>query len=156
MNHDAIIFDIDDTLYNSTRLSITARGNAIEAMIDAGLPVDRETGTELLAGVIQRLGANSNRHFDELLEAVGVPPNARLIAAGIVAYHNTKPVYLRPFEETIPTLLRVPSGGDYQRHGSEAMGEADPPGHPAFFPCSDSVRDGRHGKARPADFHALL
>ena len=56
MNHDAIIFDIDDTLYNSTRLSITARANAIEAMIDAGLPVDQETGTELLAGVIQRLG----------------------------------------------------------------------------------------------------
>ena len=107
MNHDAIIFDIDDTLYNSTRLSITARANAIEAMIDAGLPVDRETGTELLNGVIQRLGANSNRHFDELVEAAGVPPSARLIAAGIVAYHNTKPVYLRPFEETIPTLLRL-------------------------------------------------
>ncbi|MDP7741330.1 MAG: TIGR02253 family HAD-type hydrolase [Lentisphaeria bacterium] len=107
MNHEAVIFDIDDTLYNSTRLSVMARANAIEAMIDAGLPVDRQSGTELLNGVIQRLGANSNRHLDELVEAAGVPPSARLVAAGIVAYHNTKPVYLRPFEETIPTLLRL-------------------------------------------------
>ncbi len=33
----AIFFDIDDTLYDSTKLTTMARKNSIKAMIDAGL-----------------------------------------------------------------------------------------------------------------------
>jgi putative hydrolase of the HAD superfamily len=107
MRHDAIIFDIDDTLYDSTRMSTMARADAIEAMVDAGLPKGKDETLETLRQVIKRDGANSSRHFDELLTAMDLPPNAKIVAAGIVAYHNSKLAYLRPFEETIPTLLEL-------------------------------------------------
>lgn len=107
MKTRAILFDIDDTLYDSTRVSTLARGRAIEAMIDAGLGVEHETVQEELQRVVAEFGSNYPGHFNVLLERLGVGPNNRLVAAGIVAYHNVKYAYLCPFEETVPTLLRL-------------------------------------------------
>jgi len=103
----AILFDIDDTLYDSTRASTFARRNAIEAMIDAGMPVGKPRAEAELQKVIAEIGGNHAHHFDHLLDNLGLEPNARLIAAGVVAYHNTKLACLHPFEETIPTLLKL-------------------------------------------------
>lgn len=107
MKHKAILFDIDDTLYDSTRQSTLARKNAIEAMIEAGLDVNKKKAEETLAKVIREYGSNYSNHFNKLLKKLGKKPNQRIIAAGIVAYHNTKFTYLHPFEDTLPTLLKL-------------------------------------------------
>jgi len=104
----AVFFDIDDTLYDSTRLTTMARRNSITAMIDAGLPEKGEDEVlEALNGVIERFGSNYPRHYDELLKVLGVEWNPKIIAAGVVAYERTKAGYLKPFPEVVPTLLSL-------------------------------------------------
>lgn len=101
-----IFFDIDDTLYDSTRLTTRARRNSIQAMIDAGLPADDEEEVySILESVIKRYGSNYTRHYDKLLEELKTGWDPKIIAAGVVAYERTKVGYLRPFPKVVPTLL---------------------------------------------------
>jgi putative hydrolase of the HAD superfamily len=103
-----VFFDIDDTLYDSTRLTTMARMNSIEAMIDAGLPIkDKEEAYNLLESIITRYGSNYGKHYDRLLEELKVGWNPKIIASGVVAYERTKVGYLRPFPKVLPTLLSL-------------------------------------------------
>ncbi|MFQ5815369.1 MAG: TIGR02253 family HAD-type hydrolase [Candidatus Hydrothermarchaeaceae archaeon] len=103
-----VFFDIDDTLYDSTRLTTMARRNSIQAMIDAGLPVeDEEEAYSLLGGIIARYGSNYSWHYDRLLEELKVGWNPKMIASGVAAYERTKVGYLRPYPKVIPTLLSL-------------------------------------------------
>ncbi len=103
-----VFFDIDDTLYDSTRLTTMARRNSIQAMIDAGLPVeDEDEAFGLLGSIIAKHGSNYSKHYDKLLEELNVGWNPKIIASGVVAYERTKVGYLRPFPKVIPTLLTL-------------------------------------------------
>lgn len=102
-----VFFDIDDTLYDSTKLATMARRNSIQAMIDAGLEVEEEVLYSKLEEIIKEFGSNYPRHYDELLRAFGVKWSPRIIAAGVVAYERTKAGYLRPYPGVVPTLLKL-------------------------------------------------
>lgn len=104
---EAVFFDLDDTLYNSTLMSQSARKNAVRAMIEAGLDIDEDTAFNLLMSIVKKYGSNYNKHFDRLLEELSVPSNPKLIAAAIVAYHRTKFAHLRPFPDVVLTLLTL-------------------------------------------------
>lgn len=105
---EGVFFDIDDTLYDSTKLARMARENSIKAMIDAGLDVAGEEELySKLEDIIKKYGSNYSRHYDELLKEVGVKWNPRIIAAGVVAYERTKTGYLRPYPGTVPTLIKL-------------------------------------------------
>lgn len=107
----AIFFDIDDTLYDSTRLATMARKNSIQAMIDAGLPIKDEGKVyEILKRVIAKFGSNYQRHYDRLMEELNLEANPKIVAAGVVAYERTKMGYLKPFPGVIPTLIRLKNG----------------------------------------------
>ena len=103
----AIFFDIDDTLYDSTKLSTFARKNSVDAMIDAGLPGSSEEIYKVLEEVINEFGANYGRHYDELLNMLGLSWDPKIIAAGVVAYERTKVGYLKPYPGVIPLLLKL-------------------------------------------------
>jgi putative hydrolase of the HAD superfamily len=104
----AVFFDIDDTLYDSTTLTTMARRNSISAMVDAGLPEKNEEKVfDELQKIIAKFGSNYPRHYDELLKALKVEWNPKIIASGVVAYERTKAGYLRPFPEVVPTLLAL-------------------------------------------------
>jgi putative hydrolase of the HAD superfamily len=104
----AIFFDIDDTLYDSTKLTTMARQNSIRAMIDSGLPEkDEKKIYNLLNEIIKKHGSNYGKHYDRLLEELGLAPDPKIIAAGVVAYEHTKDGYLRPYPGVIPTLLKL-------------------------------------------------
>ncbi|HKM76683.1 MAG TPA: HAD family hydrolase [Candidatus Bathyarchaeia archaeon] len=103
----AIIFAIDDVLYDAFLQKSNARLSAVKAMIEAGLPVDVETGYRKLEEIVKELGPNNNRHFDSLLEKLGLKWDPAVVAAGVVAYRNTNPVFLKPYPDTVPTLLRL-------------------------------------------------
>ena len=108
----AVFFDIDDTLYDSTELAYRARLNAINAMIDAGLPIkDPQKVYKVLDKVIDKYGSNYPEHYNILLRELDVPWDPEIIAAGVAAYHDTKLSYLRPFPETIPVLLELREEG---------------------------------------------
>jgi putative hydrolase of the HAD superfamily len=103
----AIFFDIDNTLYDSTLQVELARRNAVKAMIEAGLDLEEDNALEELKKIVEEYGSNYNQHFNRLLERFNYKENPRIIAAGVVAYHNTKLAYLNPFPDTIPTLLTL-------------------------------------------------
>jgi putative hydrolase of the HAD superfamily len=60
-----------------------------------------------LEDIVRQTGPDDTRHFDKLLERLGLRWNPEVIAAGVVAYRATYPVYLRPFADAVPTLLRL-------------------------------------------------
>ncbi|MEE8167882.1 MAG: TIGR02253 family HAD-type hydrolase [Candidatus Hydrothermarchaeales archaeon] len=102
-----VFFDIDDTLYDSTKLTTMARRNSIQAMMDVGLLKDEDAAYSMLEGIIERFGSNYSKHYDELLKESNVGWNPKIIAAGVVAYERTKVGYLKPFPRVIPTLLSL-------------------------------------------------
>jgi putative hydrolase of the HAD superfamily len=103
----AVVFGIDDVLYDATFQTSNARLSAVRAMIEAGLPVDVETGYRTLEEIVKELGADNTKHFDRLMERLGLKWNPSVVAAGVVAYRETNPVYLKPYPDTMPTILRL-------------------------------------------------
>ena len=102
-----IFFDIDNTLYDSTLQVGMARENAVKAMIEAGLDFSEEQAMDELKKIVSKYGSNYALHYNKLVQKFGSREDQHIIAAGIVAYHNTKLAYLAPFPETVPTLLKL-------------------------------------------------
>jgi putative hydrolase of the HAD superfamily len=107
-----VLFDIDDTLFDTATLAKMARMNAVKAMMESGLPIrDVQWGYRSLLKIVEKYGANYDQHFDRLLEDLGYTPDPKMIAAGIVAYHDTKLAYLKPDPDVIPTLIALRDNG---------------------------------------------
>lgn len=108
---DAVLFDIDDTLYSTTAFSTDARRNAVAAMVAHGLDISEEEGVRELTEVVQEFTSNYDQHLDRLLDRLG-PDRwggrnpAVLIAAGVIAYHQTKERDLKPLPDAV-ALLRA-------------------------------------------------
>lgn len=113
----AIFFDIDDTLYSTSEFSELARSAAIQAMIEAGLSLSKEEVQEELEEIITEFTSNYEHHFDKLLLRVprrhykGVNP-AVIVAAGVMAYHETKATHLFPYEDAVEVLRILSSKTD--------------------------------------------
>jgi putative hydrolase of the HAD superfamily len=118
-NLKAIFFDIDDTLYSTSEFTELARGMAVDAMIKAGLSVERTVLLEELDEVIAEFAANYEHHFDKLLLRIpkrfyrGTNP-AVIVAAGVIAYHDYKTRRLAPYEDAVE-VLRLLSKTDVVR-----------------------------------------
>jgi putative hydrolase of the HAD superfamily len=111
MKVECVLFGIDDVLFDASLQKSTARLNAIKAMIEAGLPTEVETTYRVLQTVVKECGADYNKHFDILLERLGLKWNPRVIAAGVGAYRETSSTYLKPYADTFPTLLKLREKG---------------------------------------------
>ena len=91
----ALFFDIDDTLFSTSVFADKARRAAVDAMLAAGLRTDRDTVMRELEEVIAEFTSNYGNHFDKVVHRL--PPSATqglnpaiVVAAGVVAYHETK------------------------------------------------------------------
>ncbi|MEC7726889.1 MAG: HAD-IA family hydrolase [Planctomycetota bacterium] len=106
---DAVFFDIDDTLFSTTVFADKARRNAVDAMIRAGLRVDRADAMRELEEVIAEFSSNYGSHFDKVLDRLGADAyqghnRAVIVAAGVVAYHGTKEDDLKVYDDVYATL----------------------------------------------------
>ena len=111
MKIEALVFSVDDVLYDTSQQLSASRMSAVRAMREAGLPVDVETAYRKLEEIAKERGPDDTKHFDKLLERLGLKWNPEVIAAGVVAYRATSPVYLMPFPDTVPTLLKLRDAG---------------------------------------------
>ncbi|HVR72947.1 MAG TPA: HAD-IA family hydrolase [Planctomycetota bacterium] len=104
-----IFFDVDDTLYSTSEFSDLARSMALDAMMQAGLALEKKVLQEELDEVIGEFTSNYEHHFDKLLLRIprrfyrGINP-AVIVAAGVIAYHDTKIRRLAPYEDAIEVL----------------------------------------------------
>ena len=106
---DAIFFDIDDTLFSTTRFAEVARRASIKAMVSLGLKIDAEEAYRELVEVIREFSSNYGSHYDKLLSRL--PPKALegtskslLVAAAVVAYHETKFRELSTYEDVLEAM----------------------------------------------------
>ena len=106
-----VLFDLDDTLYDSSSFADRARREAIKMMIDAGLNATEEEAYNILQRIIKQKGSNYNRHFDDLVKAIVGHYEPKIITMGIITYHNVKFALLRPYPDTIKTLIALKKMG---------------------------------------------
>lgn len=104
-----VFFDVDDTLLDTSTFAETARKAAIELMVDNGLPLDKDEAYGVLKTIIRQKGSNYGKHFNILTEVVLGHEDPMLVALGMITYHNVKIALLRPFAETIDTLIYLKS-----------------------------------------------
>jgi putative hydrolase of the HAD superfamily len=107
----AVFFDIDDTLYDTSGFARLARKAALNAMIDAGLPLSHDEAYILLREIIKEKGSNYDRHLNVLTKKVFGEEKPLLVAIGMITYHNVKFALLRLFPETMSTLIHLKSHG---------------------------------------------
>ena len=106
---DAIFFDIDDTLFSTTVFADKARRAAVDAMVNAGLRVSRDACYKELLEVIAEFTSNHENHFDKVVERLPKKASetvnpAVLVAAGVVAYHETKWRELQVYDDAYELL----------------------------------------------------
>lgn len=112
----ALLFDVDDTLFSTTKFARRARRNSVRAMIEAGLQLPEEQVFRELEEVIREFSSNYEHHYDKLLQRLpreahaGMNP-ALIVSAGVVAYHDTKFRGLEPFDDVKPFLRACREAG---------------------------------------------
>jgi len=105
----AIIFDLDDTLYDCTgSLVESARRRAAAAMVKAGLPMSVEEAYRLQLDLLKRYGMRCNV-FDRIAEQFGLGED--LVNAALAAYNSDEVGEIQPFPDVVPTLQRLRSQG---------------------------------------------
>lgn len=106
---DAIFFDIDDTLFSTSEFAEKAREASVDAMIRVGLDIEKDVLLQELREVVAEFTSNYDHHFDQLLRRIpkrhfkGVN-QAMIVAAGVVAYHDTKVRELAPYPDAVDLL----------------------------------------------------
>ncbi len=103
----AIIFDLDNTLVDFMSMKRLAVEAAIDAMIDAGLPLDRETAEREIFAIYEREGIEYQRVFDDLLEAHLGEVDFKILAAGVVAYRRAREAALVLYPHVTVTLMTL-------------------------------------------------
>ena len=111
MTIKGVLFDLDDTLYDSTSFVDRARREAIKMMIDAGLNATEEEAYNILQRIIKEKGPNYGHHFDDLVKAIEGHHNPKIVTMGVITYHNVKFALLRPYPDTIKTLIELKKMG---------------------------------------------
>lgn len=109
MSLDAIFFDVDDTLFSTSAFADKARFASCMAMHQAGLKLEPQVLMDELREVVSEFSSNYDHHFDQLLRRIpkrhykGVNP-AVIMAAAVIAYHDTKIRELVPYADAIRLL----------------------------------------------------
>jgi uncharacterized cofD-like protein len=105
----AILFDLDDTLYDcSGSLVDAARRRAAKAMVAAGLPCSEEEAYRLQADLTARHGP-SYRVFDHIAERYG--KGRDFVESVFHAYNRSEVEDIRPFPDVISVLRNLRAQG---------------------------------------------
>lgn len=108
----AVVFDLDDTLFDSTGLVKHSRLEACKAMINAGLRAKSpEAVYEKLSTIVHKLGSHRANHYNELVKYYNGKIDPKIIAAGVVAYHNVKVSQIKLYPKARELLLSLAKKG---------------------------------------------
>ena len=103
----AIVFDLDNTLLDFMSMKRRAVEAAVDAMIDAGLPLGRDEAERAVFEIYGREGIEHQRVFDDLLESRMGEIDPKILAAGIVAYRRAREAALVLYPHVTVTLVEL-------------------------------------------------
>ena len=86
----AVIFDFDNTLMDFMRMKKAAVESAVDAMIDAGLPLKKEEMIERVYKIYTTEGIEDQLIFDKVLSKEYGKVDYKILAAGIIGYRRAK------------------------------------------------------------------
>ena len=103
----AVVFDIDNTLTDFMRMKRAAVDAAVEAMIDAGLKVDKKTMVDKIFEVYWRDGVEDQKIFDKVLQKEFGKVDYKILAAGIIGYRRAKDGTMTLYPHVHMTLIEL-------------------------------------------------
>jgi len=107
----AVLFDLDNTLIDFIKMKKVCSEEAISAMIDAGLPLNKEKGLKILFDLYNEYGIENQKIFQEFLRKVTGKVDKKILAKGVSAYRKVKIGFLKTYPNVIPTLIKLKEKG---------------------------------------------
>jgi len=103
----AVVFDLDNTLVDFMKMKEMAVEGAVEAMIDAGLPLRKEEAIKKIYEIYDREGIEDQKVFDKFLSETFGRIEYKILAAGIVGYRKAKEAALVLYPHVHYTLMEL-------------------------------------------------
>jgi putative hydrolase of the HAD superfamily len=107
----AVLFDLDNTLIDFMKMKHSATEAAIEAMIGAGVKLNKEEASKLIYQLYDEYGIEHQQIFQEFLIRTQKKVDHKILAAGIVAYRKARTVLAEPYQGVMSTLLKLKQRG---------------------------------------------
>ncbi|MBI5678025.1 MAG: uridine diphosphate-N-acetylglucosamine-binding protein YvcK [Planctomycetes bacterium] len=109
MKIKAVIFDLDDTLYDCTGSLIDAsRSRAAKALVEAGLPCTEDEVYQLQKELTEKYGPYYHV-FNEIVNRYNA--DNKLVTIAYKAYNSSEVSEIKPFPYVIPTLKELKENG---------------------------------------------
>lgn len=102
-----VIFDLDNTLVDFVRMKDAAIEAAVEAMIDAGLKIDKKTAREKIYAIYKAEGIEFQQVFDKFLESELGKIDYKMHAAAIIGYRRSREATLVLYPHVNLTLMEL-------------------------------------------------
>lgn len=104
---DAVIFDLDNTLTDFMKAKEESIGAAVDAMIDAGLPLGRREAIDRIFAIYREKGIEHQRIFNFFLEETVGRADDRILAAAVLAYRRARDASLVLYPHAKMVLNRL-------------------------------------------------
>lgn len=103
----AVIFDLDNTLVDFMAMKRRAIDAAVNAMIDAGIPLPGAEIKARIDAIYQERGIEFQNVFDQLLYDIFRKVDFKILSAGIIAYRRAREAALVPYPHVYMTLMEL-------------------------------------------------
>ncbi len=103
----SIVFDLDNTLVDFMAMKRQAIEAAIDAMLDAGLDLERADIKSRIDTIYKERGIEYQQVFDDLIFGVFNKIDHRILAAGVIAYRRAREAALKPYPHATSTLMQL-------------------------------------------------
>lgn len=107
----AVVFDLDNTLVDFMAMKRQAIVAAVDAMIDAGIGLQKSEIHNRIDAIYQERGIEFQKVFDELLYDIFQKVDYKILSAGIIAYRRAREAALVPYPHVYMTLIELAKMG---------------------------------------------
>jgi len=107
----AVIFDLDNTLIDFMTMKRISCDAAVNAMIGAGLKINKEKATKELFLLYDKHGLEDKLIFQKFLKKVAKKIDYEILASGIVAYRRVRGGFLEPYTHVAHVLFELKRRG---------------------------------------------
>lgn len=102
-----ILFDLDNTLIDFMKFKTICCEEAVEAMQDAGLDMNKEKAIKKIFKLYEEHGMEDKTVFQKFLKQEIGKVDYRILAYGITAYRKVRTGFLKPYPKVKKTLIKL-------------------------------------------------